>query len=129
MALATSRRDGGVETASDPSLGLLTEARLPRATRVKNKAPAPIQITAEQILREARDRREPRIPARPCGRSPTPTSSPIIAFKSSRGSWTPSAARRGAAPPRRGPSTPNGMSGRGTSPARSPPRPATKRSG
>eukprot|EP00698_Gefionella_okellyi_P005677 TRINITY_DN15145_c0_g1_i1.p1 TRINITY_DN15145_c0_g1~~TRINITY_DN15145_c0_g1_i1.p1 ORF type:complete len:672 (-),score=174.63 TRINITY_DN15145_c0_g1_i1:46-2061(-) len=32
------------------------ELRLPRATRVKNKAPAPIQITAEQLLREASDR-------------------------------------------------------------------------
>jgi hypothetical protein len=29
-----------------------------RATRVKNKAPAPIQITAEQILREALERQE-----------------------------------------------------------------------
>ncbi|XP_051224876.1 uncharacterized protein [Lolium perenne] len=31
-----------------------TEVRLPRATRVKNKAPSPIQITAEQIIRDAR---------------------------------------------------------------------------
>ncbi|PWZ21222.1 Crooked neck-like protein 1 [Zea mays] len=51
--------------ASDPSLGFLTkrdtEVKLPRATRVKNKTPAPIQITAEQILREARERQEPEI--------------------------------------------------------------------
>ncbi|XP_076935196.1 uncharacterized protein LOC143601773 [Bidens hawaiensis] len=33
---------------------------LPRAVKVKNKSPAPVQITAEQILREARDRQEPR---------------------------------------------------------------------
>ncbi|CAI5988854.1 unnamed protein product [Closterium sp. NIES-64] len=35
-----------------------SEIRLPRATRVKNKTPAPVQITAEQILREARERQE-----------------------------------------------------------------------
>ncbi|KAL9691651.1 hypothetical protein QQ045_012076 [Rhodiola kirilowii] len=48
--------------ASDPSLGFLTrkdtEVKLPRPTRVKNKTPAPIQITADQILREARERQE-----------------------------------------------------------------------
>ncbi|KAG6517197.1 hypothetical protein ZIOFF_020577 [Zingiber officinale] len=48
--------------ASHPllTLGLLTrrdtEVKLPRSTRVKNKTAAPIQITAEQILREARQR-------------------------------------------------------------------------
>jgi hypothetical protein len=31
---------------------------MPRATRVKNKAPAPVQITAEQILREAMERQD-----------------------------------------------------------------------
>ncbi|PKA55794.1 PsbB mRNA maturation factor Mbb1, chloroplastic [Apostasia shenzhenica] len=50
---------------ADPSLGFLThkdtEVKLPRPTRVKNKTPAPIQITAEQILREARERQEPEI--------------------------------------------------------------------
>ncbi|KAJ4974527.1 hypothetical protein NE237_007701 [Protea cynaroides] len=50
---------------SDPSLGFLTrketEVKLPRPTRVKNKTPAPIQITAEQILREARERQEAEI--------------------------------------------------------------------
>ncbi|KAL5727880.1 Crooked neck-like protein 1 [Ranunculus cassubicifolius] len=50
---------------SDPSLGYLTrkdtEVKLPRPTRVKNKTPAPIQITAEQILREARERQEAEI--------------------------------------------------------------------
>ncbi|KAL4188802.1 hypothetical protein AMTRI_Chr08g162240 [Amborella trichopoda] len=50
---------------ADPSLGFLTkretEVKLPRPTRVKNKTPAPIQITAEQILREARERQEAEI--------------------------------------------------------------------
>ncbi|XP_074271633.1 uncharacterized protein LOC141595564 [Silene latifolia] len=50
---------------SDPKLGYLTkrdtEVKLPRATRVKNKTPASIQITAEQILREARERQEAEI--------------------------------------------------------------------
>ncbi|KAK9915014.1 hypothetical protein WJX75_003619 [Coccomyxa subellipsoidea] len=35
-----------------------TEIRLPRATKVKNKQPAGQQITAEQILREAKDLQE-----------------------------------------------------------------------
>eukprot|EP00898_Chlorokybus_atmophyticus_P002064 jgi/Chlat1/2859/Chrsp194S00790 len=43
--------------ASSNPVGFLakgdTEVRMPRPTRVKNKAPAPVQITAEQILREA----------------------------------------------------------------------------
>ena len=30
--------------------------RLPKMAKVKNKAPAPIQITAEQLLREAKER-------------------------------------------------------------------------
>ncbi|KAJ0042507.1 hypothetical protein Pint_17915 [Pistacia integerrima] len=50
---------------ADPSLGYLTrkdtELKVPRPTRVKNKTPAPIQITAEQILREARERQEAEI--------------------------------------------------------------------
>ncbi|XP_015879328.3 uncharacterized protein LOC107415501 [Ziziphus jujuba] len=37
------------------------EVKLPRSTRVKNKTPAPIQITAEQILREAREHQQPEI--------------------------------------------------------------------
>ena len=49
----------------DPALGFLTrketEVKLPRPTRVKNKTPAPMQITAEQILREARERQEAEI--------------------------------------------------------------------
>ena len=73
MALTTRGGGGGAgggdpakpPSASDPSLGFLTkrdtEVKLPRATRVKNKTPAPIQITAEQILREARERQEPEI--------------------------------------------------------------------
>ncbi|XP_052209350.1 uncharacterized protein LOC127812868 [Diospyros lotus] len=55
----------GAVKDSDPSLGYLTrkdtEVKLPRPTRVKNKTPAPIQITAEQILREARERQEAEI--------------------------------------------------------------------
>uniref|UniRef100_A0A7I4AFQ1 Uncharacterized protein n=1 Tax=Physcomitrium patens TaxID=3218 RepID=A0A7I4AFQ1_PHYPA len=50
---------------ADPALGFLTrketEVKLPRPTRVKNKTPAPLQITAEQILREARERQEAEI--------------------------------------------------------------------
>nr|CAD1834475.1 unnamed protein product [Ananas comosus var. bracteatus] len=38
-----------------------TDVRLPWPRLVKNKAPAKIQITAEQILREARERQEPDI--------------------------------------------------------------------
>ncbi len=36
---------------------------IPRIARVKNKAPAPIQITAEQLLREAMERQdaEPKV--------------------------------------------------------------------
>ncbi|KAF6134470.1 hypothetical protein GIB67_034884 [Kingdonia uniflora] len=49
----------------DPNLGYLTrkdtEVKLPRPTRVKNKTPASTQITAEQILREARERVEAEI--------------------------------------------------------------------
>uniref|UniRef100_A0A2N9I3A3 Pre-mRNA-splicing factor Syf1/CRNKL1-like C-terminal HAT-repeats domain-containing protein n=1 Tax=Fagus sylvatica TaxID=28930 RepID=A0A2N9I3A3_FAGSY len=37
------------------------EVKLPRPTRVKNKTPAPIQITAEQILREAPERQKVEI--------------------------------------------------------------------
>lgn len=57
--MASSTKD------ADANLGFLTkrdtEVKLPRPTRVKNKTPAPIQITAEQILREARERQEPEI--------------------------------------------------------------------
>ena len=38
-----------------------SEVKLPRLTRVKNKTPTPIQITAEHILREARERQEAEI--------------------------------------------------------------------
>ncbi|KAM0849997.1 hypothetical protein ACQ4PT_053392 [Festuca glaucescens] len=48
MATDPTRRTPGHLNQRD------TEARLPRATRVKNKAPSPIQITAEQIIRDAR---------------------------------------------------------------------------
>lgn len=37
------------------------KTKMARATRVKNKAPAPVQITAEQILREAAERQEPEL--------------------------------------------------------------------
>ncbi|XP_045827374.1 crooked neck-like protein 1 [Trifolium pratense] len=43
---------------SSPALRYLTpkdtDVKLPRQIHVKNKTPAPIQITAEQLLREAR---------------------------------------------------------------------------
>ncbi|KAH9625513.1 hypothetical protein KSS87_012114 [Heliosperma pusillum] len=55
----------GINKESDPKLGYLrkkeTEVGLPRVTRVKNKTPASIQITKEQILREARERQEAEI--------------------------------------------------------------------
>ncbi|KAL0890004.1 hypothetical protein Bca101_013987 [Brassica carinata] len=51
--------------SSDRSLRYMprkdTEVKLPRTTRVKNKTPASVQITAEQILREARERQEAEI--------------------------------------------------------------------
>ncbi|KAG6471118.1 hypothetical protein ZIOFF_072215 [Zingiber officinale] len=56
-----------MSSASHPSLSLSlltgrnTDAKLPRSTRVMNKTAAPIQITAEQILREAREMQEPEI--------------------------------------------------------------------
>ncbi|KAH0902925.1 hypothetical protein HID58_042428 [Brassica napus] len=37
------------------------ESKLPRPTRVKNKSPEAVQITAEQLLREARERQEPEV--------------------------------------------------------------------
>ncbi|XP_022562406.1 crooked neck-like protein 1 [Brassica napus] len=39
----------------------ITQVKLPRPTRVKNETPAPLQITAEQLLREARERQESQI--------------------------------------------------------------------
>uniref|UniRef100_A0A0E0AAB8 Pre-mRNA-splicing factor Syf1-like N-terminal HAT-repeats domain-containing protein n=1 Tax=Oryza glumipatula TaxID=40148 RepID=A0A0E0AAB8_9ORYZ len=67
MALAiraAAAGDMAPPSASDPTLGFLTkrdtEVKLPRATRVKNKTPASVQITAEQILREAQSGRSPR---------------------------------------------------------------------
>ncbi|KAF3590271.1 hypothetical protein DY000_02027014 [Brassica cretica] len=53
------------KVSSDRTLAYMprrdTEVRLPRTTRVKNKTPAAVQITAEQILREARERQEAEI--------------------------------------------------------------------
>jgi tetratricopeptide (TPR) repeat protein len=72
-----SRRQQHGETAgallTDPAAATggythaqVDKARLPKPTRVKNKAPAKTQITAEQILREARDMQEaeggPKVP-------------------------------------------------------------------
>uniref|UniRef100_A0ACD5VIL6 Uncharacterized protein n=1 Tax=Avena sativa TaxID=4498 RepID=A0ACD5VIL6_AVESA len=48
MAFPHTRATPGYLTQRD------TEVRLSRAVRVKNKAPSPVQITAEQILRDAR---------------------------------------------------------------------------
>ncbi|CAH8278126.1 unnamed protein product [Arabidopsis lyrata] len=51
--------------SGDRNFGYMTgkyaEVKLPLTTRVKNKTPAPVQITAEQILREARERQEAEI--------------------------------------------------------------------
>lgn len=56
---------GKGEEIGDRKRGYLTpkdaETKLPQPTRVKNKTPAPIQLTAEQILREAREREEAEI--------------------------------------------------------------------
>lgn len=38
--------------------GRTADKRLPRPTQVKNKTPANVQITAEQIVREAKEREE-----------------------------------------------------------------------
>ncbi|XP_021802335.1 crooked neck-like protein 1 [Prunus avium] len=50
---------------ANPTLGFLTrkdaDVMLPRPIRVKNKTPTPVQIIAEQILREARERQEAEI--------------------------------------------------------------------
>ncbi|EOA13011.1 hypothetical protein CARUB_v10026005mg [Capsella rubella] len=49
---------------SDRNLGYMSqkdaEVKLPRTTRVKNKTPAAVQITAEQIIRESRQESEIR---------------------------------------------------------------------
>jgi hypothetical protein len=44
--------------ASNPFGAKSSEPRMPKATKVKNKTPAPVQITAEQIVREAKERQE-----------------------------------------------------------------------
>lgn len=49
VTLDPTRATGGVSHES------VDKVRLPRPVRVKNKAPAQLQITAEQILREARE--------------------------------------------------------------------------
>ncbi|KAJ3686243.1 hypothetical protein LUZ61_015407 [Rhynchospora tenuis] len=54
-----------VPTISNPNPGFPTkrdmEANLPRPTRVKNKTPAPVQVTSEQIVRESREMQEAEI--------------------------------------------------------------------
>lgn len=39
--------------------------RIPKVAKVKNKAPAPLQITAEQLLREAKERQLEIVPPPP----------------------------------------------------------------
>jgi crooked neck len=39
--------------------------RVPKVAKVKNKAPASLQITAEQLLREAKERQLEIVPAPP----------------------------------------------------------------
>lgn len=41
------------------------KARIPKVAKVKNKAPAPVQITAEQLLREAKERQLELVPPPP----------------------------------------------------------------
>ena len=55
MAIAPNRRTPGHLTQRD------TEVRMSRAMRVKNKDPSPVQITAAQILRDARKGQDPSI--------------------------------------------------------------------
>lgn len=43
----------------------VTKNRVPRAAKVKNKAPVPVQITAEQLLREAKERQLELVPPPP----------------------------------------------------------------
>ncbi|ORZ34023.1 hypothetical protein BCR44DRAFT_1436963 [Catenaria anguillulae PL171] len=62
-----------------------------RPTKVKNKTPAEIQITAEQILRESHDRAEP-LYTRPKQQITTRTSCKTTASTAANGSKTPCAA-------------------------------------
>ena len=39
--------------------------RMPKVAKVKNKAPAPMQVTAEQLLREAKERELEKVEAPP----------------------------------------------------------------
>ncbi|CAH3152823.1 unnamed protein product [Pocillopora meandrina] len=43
----------------------VTKTRVPKVAKVKNKAPAPVQITAEQLLREAKERQLELVPPPP----------------------------------------------------------------
>jgi len=52
------RRPTGRHRDARPTTTTMADAGGPRGTRVKNKAPAQVQITAEQIVREANDRAE-----------------------------------------------------------------------
>jgi crooked neck len=52
------------ETDSIP-VGEGRAPRVPKVAKVKNKAPAPLQITAEQLLREAKERQLEIVPAPP----------------------------------------------------------------
>ena len=45
--------------------GLSRSGKVPKQAKVKNKAPADLQITAEQLLREAKERELEIVPAPP----------------------------------------------------------------
>ena len=66
---------------------LSSEVKLPSPARFKNKTPAPIQIIAEHILREARERQEAGFGLR-SRRSPMRLNSPSTGFASGRSSKT-----------------------------------------
>ena len=48
-----------------PLGGITKMGKVPKMAKVKNKAPAELQITAEQLLREAKERELEIVPAPP----------------------------------------------------------------
>ncbi|KAG8522980.1 Crooked neck-like protein 1, partial [Galemys pyrenaicus] len=65
---AGGERDGAVLAAAVANMAASTAAgkqRIPKVAKVKNKAPAEVQITAEQLLREAKERELELLPPPP----------------------------------------------------------------
>lgn len=56
--------EGGQEAGGPPG-GVTKMGKVPKMAKVKNKAPADLQITAEQLLREAKERELEIVPAPP----------------------------------------------------------------